>query len=161
MNMQRVFTILAIPILTAIGGIPVAKQIEQPQLSELYLKEKQQVFIDYSKDFISFAKAHQAEGLEFQIPFDLATIADMNRERIGAAEVLLDIYENMTCEKDRVFVNSQLKQQFLYDVQGIDLDIKSVNVSLSHTTLPGVSQTAIRMKDDLREVRAKLDAYAK
>jgi hypothetical protein len=147
----------------ALVGTSVAKekQTAQPKSNGQYLYEIGKRFLDYEDDFLTFAKSHKDEEIEFEILSDLRAIADMNQERLDAAAALaalFNTYENMSCEKDRVFVKSHLIIQLLHDAKNLDFDVKSVNNDHSHTKLPAVAQTAARMKDDLRDVRAKFDA---
>lgn len=157
-NMRRTRRVsLIVLAFMFIGGAPVAGQTTDSRTNWQYLTEKMHLLRDYHKDFLAFARSLTNEGAEYEILNDLEAVADINEERLDTARILIHVYEDMSCKNDRLVVKDVLKEQLRHYVKLIDLDIDVVNDRLSRTTRPAVSQTAIRMKDDLRDVRAKLD----
>ena len=125
-----------------------------------FLADKAQRFAAHQQDFADFMKSqvNESNNLEYIILKDLSDIASTNSERIDSIKTLVEIYKESTCKSDQLMVRVHLRYQLEQDLGLIDIDVKAVNADLSHTKLPAVSQTAINMKEDLREVRSRFEA---
>jgi len=126
-----------------------------------YFLAKQKRFNSFEKDFVSFAKAHMGDSLEYQIAEGFQVVAALSQERMNAARMLTDINDNLVCPADRELVRVHLRRLLDSDISLISLDIESMNNGLSYTRFPAISQTAIQMKDELREVKSRLETVRK
>jgi len=136
----------------------VSAQTGLPSSAKL-LHSKEKRFDEYQEDFLSFAKsAMGVGGSEYEAGFDFYTIAAETGERLHAARTLLEIYDDLLCEEDRARIRFRINSELLYYGKEIDLSIQQVNVYIPATKRPGVAAEAIRMKDDLREVKGILDS---
>lgn len=145
--------------LPALGFILVTSVLARPIDSNgdaKFLTDKEQRFATYNRDFADFIKAHINDS-EFAIVNDLRQTAGVNVERIESIKTLMEIYEESACKPDQSMVRVHLRDQLKFYLGLIDLDVKTINIDLSHTELPAVSQTAINMKDDLREVKSRFE----
>ena len=147
-------------ILLTFGSILIASVLGRPADSDSDIKvltDKAQRFATYSQDFADFSKT-QVGDLEYIVLKDLEDVAGSNAERIDSIKTLVQVYRESTCKPDQLMVRVHLRGQLEYYLQLIDIDVKAINGDLSHTKLPAVSQTAISMKGDLREVRSRFEA---
>jgi hypothetical protein len=151
---------LASSVLLVFGFIAVlvAKQNTQPESNFKYLTKQLENFLNYAADFNSFAGSHTTDALEFEVPDHLSALANLNAERLRATLMVVGFYENTACEKDRLLAKSVLKNQLDYHLKQLKGDIEAVNSQVAYTKLPAISQTAIHMKDNLRDLSAKLDS---
>jgi|SRR6516225_7572691 hypothetical protein len=101
--MQRTFRLINLVALSfAFGGVviggSVAQQV-QPQSNSKYLEDAEQRFIDYSKDFNSFAKSHENDEIESDIAFELVNVAKDNIAELDAMDDLVYIHDNAYAKK--------------------------------------------------------------
>lgn len=149
-------------ILFTFGFILAASVLGRPTDSDSdvkFLTAKGQRLATYNRDFADFSKTQtdSPNSLEYEILKDLEDVASANAERIDSIKTLVEIYKESSCKPDQLMVRFHLRDQLEYYLRLIDIDVNSINNDLPHTRLPAVSQTAISMKDDLREVRSRFE----
>jgi hypothetical protein len=127
-----------------------------------FLTEKEHRLDNYQKDFLNFAKYNDnAPHLEYEIAMDLRAIAYHNSDRVYLAHTLFHIFSGSQCTKDHALAQFFMRTRFEYLSREIEYDLKSVDSDLANTRVPAISQTAINMKNDLRELQEKLEALSK
>jgi hypothetical protein len=159
--MQPTFRLIKLVALAfALGAVVIGGSVAQkvqPQSNWEYLHDAGQRFLDYAKDFNSFAESHEGDN-EYDTAAKLGDIASQNVDQLSAIAELVDIYDDAYCEKDRSLVKRHVKLGLADYLRMLDLHIDYANKLVSRTKLPAVSQTGLRMKDDLRNLKAKLSA---
>ena len=130
----------------------------QSQSNPHDLSARVTAFGNYVKDFRAMEKPLQGEELEVLRFLDqVATTAE---DRLGAANTLLQMYDSISCKPDRVRAKRILKAQLDYYSWVFDSEVTRVTGGLTFVKVPAAAQIGLRMKDDLRAAKEKLDAIA-
>jgi hypothetical protein len=122
------------------------------------LKPQMTSFGNYSKDFREMQKA--LHGEELQVVEFLDEVATTAEDRLYAANAMLRMYDNISCKPDRVKVRGILRDQLEYYSWQMENEAGRVTGSLALSKVPAAAQIGLRMKDDLRAAKIKLDAIA-
>lgn len=122
------------------------------------LNAQMKVFESYSKDFRAMQQPSHGEELEVLLFLDqVATIAE---ERLYAANAALHMYDGISCNPDRLKAKGILKEQLEYYSWAFDSEVTRTTGSLTFVKVPAAAQAGLRMKDDLRATKEKLDSIA-
>ena len=113
-------------------------------------------FENYNKDF--HAMAGPLRGEDWQVVQELENISLVAEDRIFAASAGLRMYKSVSCEKDRARVRGILKEQLEAYSWLFDKEVTRTAGLLTFAKVPAAAQLGLRMKDDLRVAREKLDA---
>jgi len=142
-----------------LGAILVGSvSAQQPRQSNSeFLRAKSRRFIDYQRDFLSFARESKG-GDDWAIPSNLHTAASTISEYLFATRSFLEIYDHLSCPSDRANARSILRREFAYYAKQIDGYVDTVNLGLSYTRAPAVATSGTQMKEDLRELKAFFEA---
>jgi hypothetical protein len=153
-----VFLLVALLVwdLSSTGKVGSGQSTVQPNSVSLHKAVKR--FLEYNRDFITFAKSGSPGSPEREVVWDLETVASRASDVLGASSVLLEVRDSLSCEEDRARINPLLRDEFLNYSRLIELDIESVNNGISYIDKPGVAVEAIRMRDDLRDSKRMLDS---
>ena len=116
-------------------------------------------FTYFEKDFLDFAAATN-DGLEHELALNLNGIAQLIAQRTEAVEILYFLYTNAHCDDDKLSVSNFLKIMVNEDAESMEVEIRGVDVNLAHTKIPAVSQTALNMKNEMRSLKANLEAIS-
>jgi hypothetical protein len=117
------------------------------------------LFNNYSKDFEAMEEPlHHGEELEV-VQF-LNQAAKTAEDRLYALDAELRMYDSVSCKPDRDNLKIILKGQLEYYSWVFDSEVTRVTGGLTFTKMPAAAQTGLRMKDDLRAAKEKLDAIA-
>lgn len=130
----------------------------KPRTSWQLLNTKVKLFNDYARDFIEFAKSQHRNTLEYEICFGLQNVAERAADHADSASTSLEIYGNVSCTSDRAKIQPVVRAQLSYYVKQLDSEVSEVNSDLSDTKIPAVATTGIRLKDDLRDLKAILNS---
>ena len=122
------------------------------------LASQMHLFSDYSKDFRAMGSS--LSGEEWQEIDFLSDVATSAEERLYAVGAMLDMYAAVSSPTDRAKVRSILKKQLDYYSWQMDNEADRTAGSLQFAKKPAVAQMGLKMKDDLRATKRKLDAIA-
>ena len=115
------------------------------------------IFSNYSKDFRAMSKA--LSGHDLEMLFELDHVATQEAERLLAANVALQVYGAISSEQDRSRAKRILKEKLLdYYSWVFDQDVTRINGLLTFVKVPAALQLGLRMKDDIRAAKEKMDA---
>jgi hypothetical protein len=120
------------------------------------LSSQVKAFDDYSKDFRAMQQPAQGEAL--QLLFFLDQVATTAQDRLYAANAALKMYDGISCKPDRVRAKRILKDQLESYSWVFDSEVTRTSGGLTFVKVPAAAQTGLRMKDDLRSAKQKLDA---
>ena len=120
------------------------------------LSAQVKAFSNYSKDFRALEGS--LHGEEWQEVDFLDGIATTAAETFEAANTMLDMYDSISCKPDRAKVRPILKKHLDYYSRNMDWEADRSAGSLQFAKVPAVAQMGLRMKDDLRAAKEKLDA---
>ena len=122
------------------------------------LESQMHLFSDHSKDFRAMGSS--LSGEEWQEIDFLSDVATSAEERLYAVGAMLDMYAAVSSPTDRPKVKSILKKQLDYYSWQMDNEADRTAGSLQFAKKPAVAQLGLKMKDDLRATKRKLDAIA-
>jgi hypothetical protein len=157
MNMPLFLGRSLLIVLGIVFGSSAVGRSSKPQSDVDFLAGQQKRFANYQHDFVDFSRT-QTGTIEFELLTDLGYVASVNAERTDSIRTLIEIYGATTCKPDQSMVQAHLKDQLDYYLKITDFDLRSINSDLANTRLPAISQTAINMKNDLRDLRTKFAA---
>src|ERR1700730_13547190 len=109
-----------------------------------------QRFVNYSRDFVTFAKS----GDDYEVAMDLHTTASETGDYLSAVDTLLEIYSDLSCEDDRSRIQPQIIKDVDLYVSLVENLIERANLDIAHTKMPGIAAEGTRMRDELREVKS-------
>ncbi|MFZ0819426.1 MAG: hypothetical protein WAM91_05110 [Candidatus Acidiferrales bacterium] len=116
-------------------------------------------FANFSKDFR--AMQEPVRGIDFDTLHDLDNMATNEEDRLFAANGALQLFDSITCQQDRVSARRILKDQLLdYYSWVFDHDITTISGLLTFVKIPAAAQLGLRMKDEMRAAKEKIDAIA-
>ena len=158
--MKRKHTAAAAAIL---GGLALAaffnllgvQAADSPQQD---LGSQVKTFSNYSKDFRALEDSLHGEDLQ-AVQF-LDSVATTAEDRIHAAKAMLSMYDNISCKPDRARVRPILKEQLDMYSWMMDHEADRTAGFLQFAKVPAAAQLGLRMKDDLRAAKNKLDEIA-
>jgi hypothetical protein len=122
------------------------------------LNAQVKLFNNYSTDFEAMEKP--IHGEELQVIQFLNQVAKTAEDRLYALDAELQMYDSISCEPDRVKAKRILKGQLGYYAWLFDSEITRTTGVLTFSKVPVAVQTGLRMKDDLRAAKDKLDAVS-
>ncbi len=122
------------------------------------LRRLEKTFSTYSKDFRALEDSLRGDELQ-EVQF-LEGVAATAEDRLHAANAMLEIYGNVSCKPDREKVKSILKEQLDYYSWQMGNEADRSAGSLQFAKTPAVAQMGLKMKDDLRVAKGKLDEIA-
>lgn len=113
-------------------------------------------FSDYTHDFQAATKTVQ--GAEVVTTSVLENISVIVEERLTSLKYTLQIYDMISSKTDREKVKSLVKEQLTLNAYLINYDTDRLAGMLSLVKVPAIAQTGLKMKDDMRTAKAKLDS---
>src|SRR5712664_1864527 len=126
-------------------------------LSKHDLTPQVTIFSNHSKDFRAMSKPLSGQDLEVLLELD--HVAATQADRLLAANVALQIYDAISSEQDRSRARRILKEQLLdYYSWVLDQDVTRTSGLLTFAKVPAAAQLGLRMKDDMRAAKEKIDA---
>ena len=141
--------------------IPTKGKPAQASSNSDVLNAEAKKFLDYSRDFLDVRRAltneHLGESLDYQIALELMEVASHNNERSSLLGSLLAVYEGTDCSERHAAHHMMVSEEILTASRQIDNDIRAVQIDINDTHKPGLAAEALRMKDDLRALKEKLE----
>lgn len=122
------------------------------------LSAQMNLFSDYSKDFRAMESS--LTGEEWQEVDFLSDTATATEERLYAVGAMLDMYATVSCPTDREKLKSIVKKQLGFYSWQMANEADRTAGSLQFAKKPAVAQMGLKMKDDMRAAKRKLDAIA-
>jgi hypothetical protein len=122
-------------------------------VSSAALNKKQTQFAGYAHDFIDFAR------VEYDPSSDLTNVAQTAGDYAGSAGTLLEIYDGLSCEQDRTTARAVVKREFGYYSKQLALQMEIVHMGVGYTKKAGVAAEALRMQDELQELKNLFDSF--
>jgi len=130
----------------------------QADSSQHDLSAQLKIFSNYSKDFRALEDSLHGEDLQAVQFFDgVATTAG---DRLDAAKTMLEMYDNISCKPDSARVKPILKKHLEMYSWLMDHEADRSAGFLQFAKVPAAAQLGLKMKDDLRAAKGKLDELA-
>ncbi len=146
-------TLCVVPIAAPSNRLGVQADLRQHDLG-VQLK----TFSNYSKDFRALEDSLHGEDLQaVQFLDGVATTAE---DRLDAASAMLEMYDSISCKPDRSGVRPILKNYLDGYSWLMDHEADRTAGFLQFAKVPAAAQLGLRMKDDLRAAKTKLDEIA-
>jgi hypothetical protein len=111
--------------------------------------------LNESTDFEETMKPLQ--GTEFETALSINNTAQQAVMGLDATVWFLTVYNNMQCDPDRAVAKGILKNRLGLYAHLLDIEAGQVAGWLAFTQLPVTAQTGLKIKDDLRAAKGKLD----
>lgn len=146
-----------ISLLLMIATLANAQQ-SQPQNDIDYLETKMTRIADFQGDFLDFTKSQTRDTREYEAVERLLDNATQVYEYLYSLHRLLLVYDQISCKADKQPVARAIRSSIYRYNQNIDSLIKQANTSLSFTKIPAIATAGTQYKDDLRDIKAKLEA---
>jgi hypothetical protein len=150
--------VMAVLVTVLLAAFPKRLGGQAGTLPSHDLSALEKTFSTYSKDFQALEGPLRGdELLEVEFLDDVATTAE---DRLHAANAMLEMYNSVSCRPDREKVKAILKEQLDYYSWQMGNEADRSAGSLQFAKMPAVAQTGLKMKDDLRAAKSKLDEIA-
>jgi hypothetical protein len=130
---------------------------EQKDIYETVL-ENAQKYVGYSSDFRDFAKSAEPGTLEYQISYNLASEATETSVELSSVGVLMKVYGTLECKADKEHVREIIVPEIQYYSKLLDTNIQAITNGIAYTNRPGVSQEALKLREDVRASKRLLDS---
>jgi hypothetical protein len=104
--------------------------------------------------------AKSLRGAEFDAAMSIDQKAGQGAMEMDAALWFLGIYDSMQCDADRDIAKAALKNRLGFYSYMLGLEADQVAGHLPYMRLPATVQASVRVKDDLRAAKGKLDEIA-
>ncbi len=155
--MRISYVVVAAAVLGAVSLATLPKRIsgQSGDSPQRVLSAQVKTFSDYSKDFRALEGSLHGEDLQAVEFLDGA--AATAEDRLHAAKAMLDMYDNISCKPDRDRVRPILKEQLAMYSWLMDHEADRTAGFLQFAKVPAAAQLGLRMKDDMRAAKGKLD----
>jgi hypothetical protein len=141
-----------------LGAFPNRLGSQAADSSTHDLSAQLKIFSNYSKDFRALEDSLHGEDVQAVQFFDgVATTAG---GRLDAAQAMLDMYDNVSCKPDSERVRPILTKHLEMYSWLMDHEADRSAGFLQFAKVPAAAQLGLRMKDDLRAAKGKLDEIA-
>lgn len=157
MNKSVLKTALCIAVLLVTATVASAQQSKQNADLD-YIEVKQKRLNEYQRDFLDFSTSHKRDIEERGLLLQLAGVASTAQTYLDSIWNLVYINNNLSCKSDKAMVASLAEFQIKHYIKTLALEISTVNNNISFTKIPAVATSGTQLKDDLREIIAKLEA---
>lgn len=116
--------------------------------------------IDHYQDLITLSRSMRGGDVETTLNYettqDLMNVASLYEIEMGHLQYLLLIDSLVAHEADRQRIKPEIRRDVREVAGRIDLSIKQVNLDLANLKSQAVIATAVRLRDDLRDLKALL-----
>ena len=163
--MRRIRVVLAAVILGAVLFAALPGRLggqagDSPQNAASFpderdLAARKKAVLSESTDLEEMAKS--LKGPDFEAASQMDVKAQMAAMELDAALWFVGIYNNMQCVPDREIAKSALKYRLGFYSYLLGLEADQVAGELAFANSPAVVQTGMRVKDELRAAKSKLD----
>jgi hypothetical protein len=99
-------------------------------------------------------------GAEFNAALSIDQKASLGTMEVDAALWFVGIYDNMQCEADRHVAKVALKNRLGFYSYLLGIEADQVSGHLAYMRLPATVQASVRIKDNLRAAKSKIDEIA-
>jgi hypothetical protein len=123
-------------------------QVEEPAMS---LYKQGHIYINFAQDFLEMGKSLKAMPDERQLAINLNNTAISANDYLWAAGDLLRVYDMISNPADKAKVRPFINKRLDSHVNGLELNIKEVNLSLPDSKNSRLKATAVRLRDELRK----------
>jgi hypothetical protein len=138
-------------------GVSSPSVAPSPQVMSNTVEEKAKVFFGYMQDYLGMQVTYFDNDREFQIIANLREVAFAEFERLSNADDLLVVYSGTACQTDRTKFRALVTNRLSTASGYTDSALKSTQNGIDSTKMPGTAAIAVRMKEDLRDAKVKLD----
>jgi hypothetical protein len=122
------------------------------------LASKKEQLLRESGDLENMAKS--LGGSEVDATLELDRKASQGTMALDSLLYFLAIYEKMQCDQDRNVAKTVLSDRLAFYSQLFGMFADQAAGQLAYVRRPAIAQSGQRIKDVLRDARAKMDAYA-
>jgi hypothetical protein len=164
-TMKRTHAVLTAVILGAVLFAALPKRLggqagDSPQNSASFpderdLAAKKKTLLSESTDLEEMGKS--LKGPDFDTALHVDQKAQQGIMELDSALWLLGIYDNMQCAPDREIAKAALKNRLAFYSYLLGLEADQVAGDLAFANSPAAAQTGMRVKDELRAAKGKLD----
>lgn len=137
---------------------PVVTEPQNRRANTTDLGAELEAYSHYVDDF--HAAGQDASGPEFGATDYLQTASSLAFERLLALNFTLRVYRSISCTADRKQANDILRQQLSDTAFKFENDGDRIGQMLVFVEVPATAQLGLKLKDDMRATKDKLDKIA-
>lgn len=108
--------------------------------------------LNYGDDFNSLAGAQRHNTREYEIASDLVSTSALAFAYLEAAKTLLEVYEALSCIRDRESTRRILLDTFRYYGKRFASEVKVAQSGVAHTKVAAIAVSGAKLRDDLRNL---------
>ena len=140
------------------AALPVYAQQTKPDSDVDYIEAKMKRVWNHRRDLFEFAGSNKRDIVEVNIALELVEIADAAHDNLDIIKTFIFIRNKMSCKNDKDVVEAMAQLQIDYYALQMGPKIDLVNLNLSRTKVPAIAVTGTQLKDDLREIKDRLQS---
>jgi len=141
------------------AGGTQSQALDSPLLpNERDLAARKKALETDSTDLEQMAKS--LRGAEFDAALSIDQKAGQGTMEVDAALWFLGIYDNMQCAADREVAEAALENRLGFYSYLLGIEADQVAGHLPYMKLPATVQASVRVRDDLRAAKSKMDEIA-
>ena len=125
---------------------------------EVDLGTRKKSLITESEDLESIAKSFRGFDADNALAIDRS--AEVGVANLDATYWFVAMYNRMQCDEDRNVAKIVLQNRLGFYAHLLDLAVDQTNGYLALTRVPAVAQQGLRIRDELRDAKVKLDEIA-
>lgn len=129
-------------------------QVKQESWQRVLLMDDK--FENYKNDFRQFAQA-RSRSTEASTALALMVVADQTVSHVRCVETLVAIYLKVSTKQDRLAIWPLITDRVTELTNRLNQQVEVSNTYLTLVHTPAVVAEAMRMRDDLRQLRVDLD----
>ena len=137
---------------------------EKPSLAkmELAVLKKSEQFRTYALVFRNVSKTSTDQGneLDSDVAADLSRIGEKTGDQLFAIDELMDVYAHLKCRSDRLSLKLLIEGKIKTDGATLNRSIKDLDLDLRFAKNSALTQSAARMRNDLKETMAFLNTIS-
>ncbi len=142
---------------------PKSDQQDAPEIAatkavEHDLATRKENLLTQSGDLDSLAKS--LNGFDFNNATTIVDHAQQGAMYLDATYWFVGTYYVMQCDRDRYLAKVVLQDRLGFYAHMLDLALDQTNGNLGLTRVPAVAQQGLRIRDELRAAKVKLDEIA-
>ena len=156
-SLQCVCALLYLSILTPnYLMVPTISEGQERQMGKSEVGDEVKKYENYATDFSAAEKG--ANGEEFEATDFLQSVSTVAAERLLGLDYSLTTYHSISC--DRTKATKVLKEQIDYYSWQFKNEADRIAGMLTFLKVPATAQLGLKLKDDMRSTKDKLDKIA-
>jgi hypothetical protein len=104
------------------------------------------------RDLISFLRVHRRDRAEYELLLDVIAEGRQVGDHAQALRTLLWLHDAAECTNDRLLIRRELQTVAKGYLEQMRFSLEAVNQAIASTRMPGISSSAIALKNHFRRI---------